>query len=124
VDIRSESEFAAEEAESGYEEEELAGRCAAVLSNGRRCPNAALPSSRYCGLESHQALASIPSDNVADLAQSEVELTPEQLDAASPSIVEVDASGESEAADTDEPLGAEVADELAAEPAAAEEQAS
>jgi hypothetical protein len=27
-----------------------------------------LPSSRYCGLESHQALAGIDSDNVSDLA--------------------------------------------------------
>ena len=40
VDIRSESEFAAEEAEHGYEEEEVQGRCSAILSNGRRCPNA------------------------------------------------------------------------------------
>jgi N utilization substance protein A len=39
-----------------------------VLSNGRRCPNASLPNSRYCGIESHQALADIDSDNVADLA--------------------------------------------------------
>src|SRR5664279_2451308 len=68
VDIRSETEFAAEEAEHGYEEEEVQGRCAAVLSNGRRCPNASLPASRYCGLESHQALAAIASDNMADLA--------------------------------------------------------
>jgi N utilization substance protein A len=68
VDIRSETEFAAEEAEHGYEEEEVQGRCAAILSNGRRCPNAALPNSRYCGLESHQALANIDSDNVGDLA--------------------------------------------------------
>jgi N utilization substance protein A len=68
VDIRSETEFAAEEAEHGYEEEEVQGRCAAVLSNGRRCPNAALPNSRYCGLETHQALANIDSDNIADLA--------------------------------------------------------
>ncbi len=43
VDIRSETEFAAEEAEHGYEEEEVQGRCMAILSNGRRCPNAALP---------------------------------------------------------------------------------
>ena len=57
VDIRSETEFAAEEAEHGYEEEEVQGRCAAILSNGRRCPNASLPGSRYCGLDSHQALA-------------------------------------------------------------------
>src|SRR6201988_3744064 len=68
VDIRSETEFAAEEAEHGYEEEEVQGRCAAILSNGRRCPNAALPGSRYCGIESHQALANIAGDNVADLA--------------------------------------------------------
>jgi len=67
VDIRSETEFAAEEAEHGYEEEEVQGRCAAILSNGRRCPNASLPSSRYCGLEVHQALASIASDNIVDL---------------------------------------------------------
>src|ERR1700733_14007510 len=67
VDIRSETEFAAEEAEHGYEEEEVQGRCAAILSNGRRCPNASLPNSRYCGIESHQALANIDSDNVADL---------------------------------------------------------
>jgi len=68
VDIRSESEFAAEEAEHGFEEEEVHGRCSAILSNGRRCPNAALPGSRYCGLDSHQALADIDSDNVADLS--------------------------------------------------------
>jgi N utilization substance protein A len=70
VDIRSETEFAAEEAEHGYEEEEVQGRCAAILSNGRRCPNAALPGSRYCGLELHQALADIDGDRVADLTPS------------------------------------------------------
>src|ERR1700751_622263 len=56
VDIKSETEFASEEAEHGYEEEETAGRCHAILSTGRRCPNAALPGSRYCGIEAHQAL--------------------------------------------------------------------
>src|SRR5213080_400733 len=70
VDIRSETEFAAEEAEHGYEEEEVSGRCAAILSSGRRCPNAALPGTRYCGLETHQALANIDTDNIADLAAS------------------------------------------------------
>ena len=35
----------------------MTGRCQAVLSTGRRCPNAALPGSRYCGLPAHQALA-------------------------------------------------------------------
>src|ERR1700733_4268628 len=64
VDIRSETEFAAEEAEHGYEEEETGGRCAAILANGRRCPNAALPGSRYCGIEAHQALAGTGTDHV------------------------------------------------------------
>jgi N utilization substance protein A len=64
VDIRSETEFAEEEAEMGYQEEEVAGRCAAVLANGKRCPNAALPGSRYCGLPAHQALAEQDSDRV------------------------------------------------------------
>ncbi|CAA9495317.1 MAG: Transcription termination protein NusA [uncultured Solirubrobacteraceae bacterium] len=57
IDIRSETEFASEQTDSGYEEEEdLGGRCAAVRGSGRRCPNAALPGSRYCGLPAHQAL--------------------------------------------------------------------
>jgi N utilization substance protein A len=65
IDIRSETEFAAEEAEHGYEEEDVAGgRCAAILTNGRRCPNAALPGSRYCGIEAHQALANTDTDRV------------------------------------------------------------
>ncbi len=71
IDIRSETEFAEEEAEHGYEEEESSGRCAAILANGRRCPNAALPGSRYCGLEAHQALAGVEGDEVAALSESE-----------------------------------------------------
>jgi N utilization substance protein A len=68
IDIRSETEFAQEEAEHGYEEEDaVQGRCAAILSNGRRCPNAALPSSRYCGLDTHQALNDVEGDEVAAL---------------------------------------------------------
>jgi len=35
-----------------------------VDDDGRRCPNAALPSSRYCGLDAHQALANQDSDVV------------------------------------------------------------
>src|ERR1700756_4389307 len=83
VDIRSETEFAAEEAEHGYEEEEVTGRCAAILSNGRRCPNAALPGSRYCAIETHQALANIDSDNVADLARTS-DPAPDEAEHAAP----------------------------------------
>ena len=64
IDIRSETEFAAEEAANGYEQEEAQGRCAAILTNGRRCPNAALPGSQYCGIEAHQALAGQPTNRV------------------------------------------------------------
>jgi transcription termination/antitermination protein NusA len=70
IDIRSETEFAQEEADAEEGEEELSGRCAAILTNGRRCPNASLPGSRYCGLDAHQALARIDSDEVADLANA------------------------------------------------------
>jgi N utilization substance protein A len=55
VDIRSETEFAEDDSQ-GYDEEETAGRCAAMRPSGKRCPNAALPGSKYCGLPAHQAL--------------------------------------------------------------------
>jgi N utilization substance protein A len=64
VDIRSETEFAQEDSHLGLDEEETAGRCAAILSNGKRCPNAAIPSSRYCGLPAHQALTDTDNDYV------------------------------------------------------------
>src|SRR5438874_6267769 len=64
VAIRSETEFAAEEAEHADVEEDFSGRCAAILSNGKRCPNAALPGSRYCGLPAHQALEGKDTDQV------------------------------------------------------------
>jgi transcription termination/antitermination protein NusA len=64
IDIRSETEFAEEEAEHGYDEAEDGGRCHAILANGRRCPNAALAGSRYCGLPAHQSLADQDSDQV------------------------------------------------------------
>jgi len=67
VDIRSETEFSKQETEGGYGEEDaedVGGRCHAILANGRRCPNAALPNSRYCGLDSHQALEGKDTDVV------------------------------------------------------------
>jgi N utilization substance protein A len=68
VDIKSETEFSQEEDELTYEEgEEADGRCAAVLSAGRRCPNAALAGSRYCGLPQHQALARFGTNQVTVL---------------------------------------------------------
>src|SRR5438309_2561181 len=60
IDIKSDTEFAQEEAEAAFgggDEQEFTGRCAAILANGKRCPNAALPGSRFCGVTAHQELA-------------------------------------------------------------------
>ena len=54
VDIKSETEFAEEEAEiafsGGETDDVLGGRCAAVMASGKRCPNNAIPGSRFCDL--------------------------------------------------------------------------
>src|SRR3954452_13146480 len=69
VDIKSETEFSEVEEELTYEEgEDVDGRCAAVLSAGRRCPNASLAGSRYCGLPQHQALARFDTNQVTVLS--------------------------------------------------------
>src|SRR5687767_14427940 len=60
VDIQSDSEFAQAEADAAYgggDDEDFTGRCGAILSNGKRCPNAALPGTKYCGVAAHQELA-------------------------------------------------------------------
>jgi N utilization substance protein A len=76
VDIRSETEFANEEDTLGLDEEETAGRCAAILSNGKRCPNASIPGSRYCGLPAHQALTETDNDYVTGEAPAVAEEEP------------------------------------------------
>jgi N utilization substance protein A len=68
VDITSETEFAQQEEDIEYEGEEAAdGRCMAVMTTGRRCPNAALQGSQFCGLPQHQALAKFSTNQVAVL---------------------------------------------------------
>jgi len=63
IDIVSETEYYAEEAEQTYTgvateaEDEFPGRCVAVTSSGKRCPNQALDGSRYCGVPAHRELA-------------------------------------------------------------------
>ena len=78
VDIKSETEFASEEEEVEYEgEEQSDGHCLAVLTNGRRCPNAAIAGSSYCGLPTHQALSRFETNQIAvlaPLAEAEVEI--------------------------------------------------
>src|SRR3954451_17262897 len=69
VDITSETEFAQQEDDIEYEGEEAAdGRCMAVMTTGRRCPNAALQGSQFCGLPTHQALSRFSTNQVAVLS--------------------------------------------------------
>ncbi|HEY7730540.1 MAG TPA: transcription termination factor NusA [Gaiellaceae bacterium] len=76
IDIQSDTEFAQAEAEAAFagedDTEEFSGRCAAVLSNGKRCPNAALPGSKYCGVPAHQGLAGTERDGSAELRAAAV----------------------------------------------------
>jgi N utilization substance protein A len=70
IDIQSDTEFAQAEAEAAFgggdgEAEDFSGRCAAILANGKRCPNAALPGSRFCGVPAHQELEGSGTDYVA-----------------------------------------------------------
>jgi N utilization substance protein A len=75
IDIQSDTEFAQAEADvafgGGGGEEELSGRCSAILANGKRCPNASLPGSRFCGVPAHQALEGSGSDYVGGIAAEE-----------------------------------------------------
>src|SRR3982750_732170 len=62
IDITSDSEFAQQEAEAAFGGEgdaDFSGRCAAILGNGKRCPNTSLPGSRFCGVPAHQELAKV-----------------------------------------------------------------
>jgi N utilization substance protein A len=82
IDIQSDTEFAQAEAEAAFggadgagEGEDFSGRCAAILANGKRCPNAALPGSKYCGVPAHQELALHDSDDEEPIVtESEPEL--------------------------------------------------
>ncbi len=80
IDIQSDSEFAQAEADVAYggggDEQDLSGRCSAILANGKRCPNAALPGSRFCGVAAHQALAlePVPDDEEPIVPEDEPEL--------------------------------------------------
>ncbi|HXY80182.1 MAG TPA: transcription termination factor NusA [Gaiellaceae bacterium] len=92
IDIQSDTEFAQAEADVAFGgaggEEDLSGRCSAILSNGKRCPNAALPGSRFCGVPAHQALAGTGSDRVGG-PQSDEEAEQAEQEEALAGAVEV-----------------------------------
>jgi N utilization substance protein A len=125
VDIVGESEFAERGDDSDVEDEDAQladGRCAAVLSAGRRCPNAALDGSRFCGLPQHQALVRFETSQVTvlgSLTADEVTLLadpegPDEL------IAEIVARAETAFAEVE---AAEEAEEPEVEPSADEDQA-
>src|SRR5438445_1143717 len=64
IDIQSDTEFAQAQADAAFGGggEDFTGRCAAVLANGKRCPNTSLPGSRFCGVPAHQELARIEAE--------------------------------------------------------------
>jgi len=96
VDIQSDEEFARAEAEAAYggegaDGEEFTGRCGAVLSNGKRCPNTALPGSRYCGVPAHQALVGTEADEVPPESAPASQLEPGELEAELEAVAQVEA---------------------------------
>ena len=99
VDIKSETEFASEEVEEEYQGEEASdGRCMAALTTGRRCPNAAIEGSAYCGLPQHQALSRLETNRMAVLgpvSEAEVEILADP-DADQGQVDEIVARAESE----------------------------
>ena len=111
VDITSETEFAQQDEDIEYEGEEAAdGRCMAIMTTGRRCPNAALQGSQYCGLPQHQALVRFSTNQVAVLGplSDEEVATLANSDADAAAVKPIVEKAESE---FDESAGAEEADE-------------
>jgi transcription termination/antitermination protein NusA len=124
IDIQSDSEFAQAEAQAAFgggseDGEDYSGRCSAILSNGKRCPNAALPGSKYCGVPAHQALATAePAQAAAPAAQVDDEVLEEQKGA----VASAEGSpngGDAGVEETAEaPVTAETGSDEEAEPAA------
>jgi N utilization substance protein A len=130
VDIKSETEFAQEDEDIEYEGEEPSdGHCMAVMSTGRRCPNATIGDSSFCGLPQHQALSRFATNQLAvlaPLAEAEIEVladpdadtgqVTELVERAEAEFVEVEAveePDEVEEADTEESEDSDAADPAA-----------
>jgi transcription termination/antitermination protein NusA len=110
VDIQSDTEFAQAEAAAAYgggEGEEFTGRCAAVLSNGKRCPNEALPGSRYCGLPAHQELALHDTDDTQPIEAEEEPALEIRADLAEPEAESIGPESVPEAAQEPAVVGPE-----------------
>jgi transcription termination/antitermination protein NusA len=137
IDIQSETEFARAEADAAFggQEEEFSGRCVALLSTGKRCPNTALPGSHYCGIPAHREIAEREaagedvSAEIVQPAQPEpedgeetetepVEATDDVEEPAAEAAPAVQAAVEAAAVESEPAEEAEPEVEAAAEPAA------
>jgi N utilization substance protein A len=111
--------------------EEFSGRCIAILANGKRCPNAAIPGSRFCGIAAHRELAEREAageeleasqvvGGVSDEEEAPVEEVAGEEDAAEAEPQETEPAAEAEL-EPEEPQEAPVEPEV---PIAVEETAS
>jgi len=141
VDIQSDTQFAQAEAEAAFAggsgSEDFSGRCIAILANGKRCPNAAVPGSRFCGIPAHRELAereaageTLEASQVVGGASDEEEEAPAEEGAEeaaaelpvaeSEDAIPAEASLEQPVAEAPEPAAAETApSEEEGEPSAA-----
>jgi len=133
VDIQSDAEFAQAEAEAAFaggdSGEDFSGRCVAILANGKRCPNASVPGSRFCGIAAHRELAEREaageeleaSQVVGGVSDEEEEVPPAEADEVAAGEQAVDTEeqiGEPPPAEPEEPMSETTpaeADELVAE---------
>jgi N utilization substance protein A len=99
IDIKSESQMVEEEESLEYvddETEDVSGRCCALTASGKRCPNATLPDSKYCGIQSHQKQA---DEEVEEEVEEELEVDAVEAEEAEAES-EVEEAEDTEAAST------------------------
>jgi N utilization substance protein A len=115
IDIKSESTFALEEsaAEFGGTGHGELQRCAALLRNGKRCVNAAVPGTRYCSLPAHARLAEMEAEGIVIAADQAVGIAGAGDAAKTPAAADTPAETVPEAAPASE-AGADVPTEDAA----------
>ena len=125
IDIKSETDFATEEPEED-KPDQASGRCLAVQTSGRRCPNATLPGSNYCGLDAHQALARFDTNEVmiiAGLTDEEIAVLA-NFEAPEDEVQPVYEKALQTASDAVDAAEAEIAEQEAAAAAASEGEAT
>ena len=117
IDIKSESTFALEEsaAEFGGTGHGELQRCAALLRNGKRCVNAAVPGTRYCSLPAHARLAEMEAEGIVIAADQAVGIVGAGDPAKTPAAAAADTPNEAvpEAADVPEVGGEAPTEDIA-----------